>query len=368
MRILQVLRAPVGGLFRHVGDLGTGLAARGHQVGLVVDSLASDAATEKTLARLAPSFELGIERVPMPRIAGFADLWAPGKLADAIRSTGAQIVHGHGAKGGFHARLAAGRTGIPAVYTPHGGVLHYPARSVAGRIFHTLERRLTEETDRIIFESEFARKAFAEQITDPGDRGTIIHNGLPEAEFEVLPVGNRYDFVFVGELRELKGVDLLLEALAVCRRSHPGTSLLIAGDGPDRQQYVDQCRALDLEDAVTFAGVQPAREMFAQGRCVTVPSRKESLPYVVIEATAAGRPVISTRIGGIAEIYGPTANTLIPAGSATALAAEMTRFLTDPNALIEEARVRRDFIASAFSLDTMISGIEAVYRELVPAE
>ena len=97
------------------------------------------------------------------------------------------------------------------------------------------------------------------------------------------------------------------------------------------QALIDQIARLGLTDRVTLAGVQPARAMFARGRCAVVPSLAESLPYVVLEAAAARLPVISTRVGGIPEIFGPTAASLIPANDAGALRAAMTDVLDHPD-------------------------------------
>ena len=81
----------------------------------------------------------------------------------------------------------------------------------------------------------------------------------------------------------------------------------IVGDGPDRQRFETQAADLGLGGAVSFTGAMPARTAFARGRLLVVPSRAESLPYVVLEAAAAGMPMIATRVGGIPEIFGPDA-------------------------------------------------------------
>lgn len=96
LRILQVLRAPVGGLFRHVADLTRELAARGHSVGIVVDSLANDAQTEALLQSLEPDAALGIYRFPMPRLFGAGDLKTPFAVARLARRLDVDIIHGHG--------------------------------------------------------------------------------------------------------------------------------------------------------------------------------------------------------------------------------------------------------------------------------
>lgn len=368
MRILMILRAPVGGLFRHVGDLTEALASRGHQIAVVADRDGGDAQTEERLARLAPSAALGVFRLPLPRLLGVADVTTPLRLAGLARRLGIEVAHGHGAKGGFAARLVRLAGGVPvALYTPHGGVLHYPPRSATGRIFRGIERALLRQTDAIVFESAFARAAFIAGIAEPNCSAPIIHNGLKASEFvPVDPRPDAHDFVFIGELRELKGIRYLLEALPKLRRPDGNPArLVMAGDGPDKAAFTELIANLGLTDRVELAGVRPAREMFSRGRCVVVPSLAESLPYVVLEAAAAGRPVIATKVGGVPEIFGPTSQSLIPQRNGSALAAAMSGFLADPAAAAREAEIRLDYIAPRFSVEHMTGAIEALYGQLL---
>jgi glycosyltransferase involved in cell wall biosynthesis len=368
MRVLMILRAPVGGLFRHVGDLTEALAGRGHQIAVVTDRDSGDAQTEQKLARLAATAALGIFRLPLPRLLGPADVTTPLRLGALARRLGIEVVHGHGAKGGLAARLVRLAGGAPvALYTPHGGVLHYPPRSATGRIFRVIERAMLRQTDAIVFESAFAREAFIAGIAQPKCPTPIIHNGLKATEFAAIePRSDAHDFVFIGELRDLKGIRYLLEALPALRRpdESPAT-LVMAGDGPDKAAFVEMTATLGIADRVELAGVQPAREMFSRGRCVVVPSLAESLPYVVLEAAAAGRPVIATKVGGVPEIFGPTAASLIPPGDAPALGAAMAGFLADPRGAAREAASRLDFIGPRFSVGHMTDAIEALYGELL---
>jgi glycosyltransferase involved in cell wall biosynthesis len=367
LRILQVMRAPVGGLFRHVADLTRALAAEGHEIGIVVDSLAHDAQTESRLATLAPFATLGLHRFAMPRVFGSGDLVTPLAVRGLSRKLGIDVLHGHGAKGGFYARLARiGRRQTIAVYTPHGGVLHFSAASRPGRIFHRLERGLMGQTAAIIFESAFAKSAYAALIGEPTCPTTVIHNGLDTDEFVPVPAApDAADFVFVGELRALKGINVLIDALAGLRRPDgtPAT-LVMAGDGPDHVTLVERIAQHHLQDQVVLAGAQPARAMFARGRCAVVPSLAESLPYVVLEAAAAQLPVLASNVGGIPEIFGPTSASLVPAGDAVALRAAMQRVLDDPASAEAEMRTRLAHIAEAFSLQRMAGDIEALYQRL----
>jgi glycosyltransferase involved in cell wall biosynthesis len=370
LRILQVMRAPVGGLFRHVADLTRALSANGHEVGLVVDSLANDAQTESRLTALLPHASLGIHRFAMPRVLGGGDLVTPMAVRRLAKSLDVDILHGHGAKGGFYARLARiGGSKAVALYTPHGGVLHFSKSSSSGRLFHKLERWLMAQTGAIIFESNYAKTTYSALIGAPTCPTRVIHNGLTPEEFvPVPPARDAADFVFVGELRDLKGIHVLVDALAgVTRPDGKPATLVMAGDGGARTALETQIGQLGLTDRVSLLGAQPARPTFARGRIAVVPSLAESLPYIVLEAAAAQLPVISTRVGGIPEIYGPTADGLIPADDAAALRAAMQAALDNPDATQVEMQARLAYISEHFSLATMAGEIEALYLSVLQA-
>src|SRR5947207_2796899 len=127
LSILHVLRAPVGGLFRHVIDLARGQAERGHRAGLLVDSATGGKRAEAVLSAVAVELVLGVTRLPMSRHLGARDVSAVRGVRRRIAEIGADVVHGHGAKGGAYARLAG--AGALRVYTPHGGTLNFDPRS-----------------------------------------------------------------------------------------------------------------------------------------------------------------------------------------------------------------------------------------------
>src|SRR5690606_3455274 len=178
----------------------------------------------------------GVRRVPMSRSIGPNDLHAVREVSSAIADFGCDIVHGHGAKGGAYARLGAGRA--VAVYTPHGGSLHYSASSPAGLALLALERLLARRTSGLIFESRFSADTYARKIGPPPCPVAIVPNGLAGHEFTPVEIGpEAAEFLFVGELRHLKGVDLLLHALAALQAERP-VSAVIVGDGPDAASLV----------------------------------------------------------------------------------------------------------------------------------
>ncbi|MCC7346400.1 MAG: glycosyltransferase family 4 protein [Variibacter sp.] len=357
------MRAPVGGLFRHVVDLATVQAGRGHRVGLVVDASTGAARAEAVLAALKPQLALGILRIPMSRHLGLSDCAAVRAVSARAADAAADVVHGHGAKGGAYARLT-GRRGAIRAYTPHGGSLHYRPTSPLGMLYLGLERVLMARTELFLFESAYGRDVFTGRIGDPGAAARVIHNGVSEAEFApVAPEPDATDLLFVGELRRLKGVDLLLAAVGLLAARGRPVSLTIVGDGPDADAFRTQAQALAQPERIRFAGVLPARTAFAKGRILVVPSRAESLPYVVLEAAAAGLPLIATRVGGIGEIFGPDADVLVPPDDAAALAAALEACLSRPDHATALAQRLQARVRAGFSVEVMTEQVLAAYAQ-----
>jgi glycosyltransferase involved in cell wall biosynthesis len=366
LNILHVLRAPVGGLFRHVMDLASCQVARGHSVGIVADSNTGGPRADAAFAAIAPQLALGVLRIPMSRHIAFGDAAAAADISRRVRDGKADVVHGHGAKGGAYARLTTHR--CIRVYTPHGGSLHYGWLSPVGLFYLAAERLLKRRTDLILFESQYGRDTFRAKIGTPTSLVRVVHNGVMPADF--APVARRddaTDLLFVGELRTLKGIDVLIEAMALITGGQRPVSATIVGDGPDRGALEARVRALGLAEAVRFTGALPARTAFALGRLMVVPSRAESLPYVVLEAAAAAVPLIATRVGGIPEIFGADAGSLVAPGDPAALARALVAKLADPAAAQDAAARLRARVEAHFSAEMMTDAVLAAYRDAIAA-
>jgi glycosyltransferase involved in cell wall biosynthesis len=352
------MRAPVGGLFRHVHDLALGEAQFGAEVGVVCDSRTGGSEIAVQLGRLEDNCALGLTRIPMTRQLGFGDWRTVAKIVRLAAKAGVDVLHGHGAKGGAYARLAGRklkRKGmkVKVVYTPHGGSLHYSPSTLSGRLYLGAERRLAASTDGFIFESVFAANRYAELIGQPQCPVRIIPNGLYRHEFyEGMLSDDAVDFVYVGELRELKGVDILLEALAAIQTTFPGRAIIV-GSGADERKFKRLARKLGLGARVSFSGPVPARTAFARARCVVVPSRSESFPYIVLEAAAAQMPLIATNVGGIPEIMGNVDMPLVPGEDVGALAAQLRAFLASPQSFLQRAVELQRHVAARFTVENM---------------
>lgn len=364
LKILHVLRAPVGGLFRHVLDLSREQAARGHQVGLIVDSSTGNARSDAALGAIEPALALGLSRIAMRRKPGAADAVGVAHVMRRIAQTNPDVVHGHGAKGGAFARLALNRRSAVRAYTPHGGSLLFGHDTVAGKIYLTIEKLLMARGDLYLFESAFSADTFTRKIGRPRRLVRIVHNGVTPAEFEPVDLQpDATDILFLGELRMLKGIDVLIDAIELLRRSGREVSATLVGDGADREIFHAQVTRLDLGRLIRFRPAMPARQAQALGRIMVVPSRMESLPYVVLETAAAGKPLIATRVGGIPEIFGPQSAALIPPDDAIALAQAIRGALEAPDRAEGTAKILRERVAASFSLQSMTDGVLAAYRD-----
>ena len=173
------------------------------------------------------------------------------------------------------------------------------------------------------------------------------------------------DIVCVGELRSVKAIDVLIKSLAMLERCGRHFTATIAGEGPDRDSLAALAQRFGVDDQVRFVGFRPAREAFAMGRLLVVCSRAESLPYVVLEAAGAAMPIVSTKVGGIGEIFGPEARRLVPADDVAALANAIVGALDDPAELDVLAQALHARVRDKFSVDKMVDGGLAAYREAI---
>ena len=362
MRILHVFRSPVGGLFRHARDLAKAQQAAGHEVGIFCDATSGGETGAELLKEAEQYCALGITRVVMQRLPGFADFKCASALKALARDKKAQVLHGHGAKGGLYARLAARRIKIPSVYSPHGGSLHYQWKNPAGALYLATEKLLAKRGSGLVFVCEFERKLFEKKIGLGGKPAVVVHNGLWPSEFApALANVNARDFLFVGEVRHLKGIDILLDAI-VLLRPELHVTLSVVGDGPELESYRKRVVALRLTDQVRFEGRKTIREAFKLGKVLVVPSRHESFPYVVLEAAAAAVPLIATAVGGIPEIL--PERMLVAQANAKLLADRLRHYLDNGPEVQTEARALSAKLVSEFAAPAMAKRITEFYSTL----
>jgi glycosyltransferase involved in cell wall biosynthesis len=374
LRIVHVLRAPLGGLFRHVLDVAREQIARGHQVGIVADSLTGGKQADSILEEMRPQLALGLFRLPIHRLPHPTDISALLEIQTRIRALRPDVIHGHGSKGGTFARLPGllpFRSHAIRAYTPHGGSFNYKPGTIFNRAYMVAERILERATDLFLFESAYIGQRFRQDVGSTTKLTRIVLNGISEAELvPVRPNHDAADFVYVGEWRSAKGIDTLMDALALMRKRHNlQPTLVLVGSGPDEAILYDRAAARCVRDQIRFVPPMRAREAFKLGRAMVVPSRAESLPYVVLEAAGARIPLVATNVGGIPEIFGAYRDRLIPPNDPEALADALFRTYSAPAEQLRlEAEQLGRFVAGRFSLPGMADGVIAAYREALAAK
>jgi glycosyltransferase involved in cell wall biosynthesis len=362
MRILHVFRTPVGGLFRHVRDLARGQSEAGQQVGVLCDSSTGGETAERQLKGISGYCALGINRMPISRKPAAGDFSGIYRTFNEVRRLRPDIIHCHGAKGGLYGRIAARMLGIPSAYTPHGGSLHYDWASASGAAFLATERVLRHVGMGLHFVCRYERDIFATKIGLGKSPHRVIHNGLwPEEIVTVTPVPDASDILFIGDMRLIKGVDVLIEALAILNRTRRTTACLV-GDGPDLQRFRSLSESLGLAQLVSFPGRMPASEGLSRGRLLVLPSRAESFPYMVIEACAAKVPVLASDVGGIREALDPPS--LFPAENVEALVHRIGQALANPEAEAQAAAGYQKRVSTSFSAHGMVAALLGFYKEL----
>ncbi|GEO84630.1 glycosyl transferase [Ciceribacter naphthalenivorans] len=324
---------------------------------------------DRLFEQITPYLSLGLHRTPIARSVGFGDALALYKSFEKIKSLRPDVLHGHGAKGGVVARiigsaLRAKRYRVARIYSPHGGSLHFSRSSLSGCGVFAAERLLEHLTDAIVFVCDFERQTYEAKIGVPRCAQRMIYNGINDRDFVAIPTrSDSVHFIYVGMLRDLKGPDVFIEAFARTERKvgHP-LSALIIGDGPDHDRYRDMIEQRGFGRRIALLPAMPVKEAFAMSSIVVVPSRAEAMPYIVLEALAAGKSVIATRVGGIPEVLGANSDALVEPGDAEDLANVMARAVTAPDwhgaTMPDRQAFKTKFSASAMADQTL-----TVYRE-----
>lgn len=371
LRILHCFRSPVGGIFRHVRDLVEEHRAAGHEVGILCDSSTGGAHEDRLFDSIRPQLSLGLTRIPIRRAIAPSDLAAIYRSYKHIKSLQPDIVHGHGAKGGVLARLIGSalrvnRYRVARLYSPHGGSLHFDRANLSGQVVLRLERFQEHFGDGLVFVCDYERRTYEAKVGKPRAVTRVIYNGIKDAEFEAIEAGREAPhFLYIGMLRDLKGPDVFIDAFARTERAvgHPLSALMV-GDGPDRDRYEAMMAERGLGRRIEMRPAMPAREAFALARTVVVPSRAEAMPYIVLEALAAGKAVIASRVGGIPEVLGETSAALVNPGDAEDLARIMTQAVTTPG-WKDQVMPKPEAFKAVFSASVMARDMLDLYRNLL---
>ncbi|GAB6166314.1 hypothetical protein JCM19992_23140 [Thermostilla marina] len=269
----------------------------------------------------------------------------------------------------FHAnlvaRLAALAGGVPCVVC---GIRVAEHR----RRGHLLLDRLTSwRVDRYVCVSEAVRRFSVSSAGLPSEKLLVIPNGVDPAEYESvsspppLPIAEGRIVLYVGRLDHQKGVDILLRSAAAWLPQYRDVHLLLAGDGPDRARLESLARSLEIARQVCFLGFREDIPALLRAADVFVlPSRWEGMPNAVLEAMAAGLPIVATDVEGVRELLGEAAP-LVPPESPDALTTHITRFLDSPSSAQTIGEANRERASSLFSWNSVVDSYQALWADLL---
>jgi glycosyltransferase involved in cell wall biosynthesis len=339
-RVVMVSPSPIlGGIENHVLRLAQGLRERGHAV-----AYASPADGWLAQHMHAQGFEgLGL------RFRGMYDAWALWRLRRFAQRWGATVLHGHAQRGGRYADLVARWCGLPSVVTAHS----------------TNSHRWFRPHMRVLAVSHAVRDFLLEQGLPP-ERVAVVYNGMPDPGVPTPPSASPVlRLGLIGRLEAVKGQDVALQALARLPADVPVQLCLVGGDTTAWAAHLrTEVQRLGLADRVQFLGQRAdVAALLTQMDGVLAPSRREALSLTLVEAAAAGRPAIASRVGGIPEVVQDgVSGWLVPPDDPPALADAIQRLAAasaETRAALGAAA--RQHYLDHFTLDTMITHVLTHY-------
>jgi glycosyltransferase involved in cell wall biosynthesis len=313
--------------------------------------------------------------VAFPRVKG--SMLVVADLCDWLVAERVDLVHTHSYRPNLQGRLAAlplREDGMRVVAHYHSA--HDDKRDEEGTL--TLERALTAVTDRVIACSGAAGDHVAELLGVPPERLTVVPNAVDTERFARgdraaaraalgIPDGRRA-VALVGRIDDQKGQDDYVRAAPLVRAAHPDALLLLVGSTAKDDVAApirDLIGAEGVEDVVRFTGyVDDMPGLYAAIDVLAAPSRSEGFGLMLVEAMAAGVPIVASAVGAIPEVVGDGPALLVPPRDPAALAAAINRVLDDADAARAMAAAGRER-ARAFSWERSAATLEAVYDEVL---
>jgi glycosyltransferase involved in cell wall biosynthesis len=304
-------------------------------------------------------------------------LWAAARdLGERLASWRADVLCCNGYKANLIGRRAARRLGIPAVAVSRG----WTGESFRVRMYERLDRWHLRWMDQVVCVSA-AQAAKVLRTGAQADRVRVIPNAIDPERFRESDFSYRGDLekrfsrpparliVAAGRLSPEKGFDVLVAAAAVVRRVHLDVGFILFGDGACRDALRRQIEALALGDDFLLEPFRPDLDMLLPHfDLLVLPSYTEGLPNVVLEACAAGVPVVATAVGGTPEILADGVGRLTPPGDSGALAEAIIDVFRKPDALRAMADAGQRRVRQSFTFTRQAQGYQALLAELCPAQ
>jgi glycosyltransferase involved in cell wall biosynthesis len=381
-----IARLNMGGPALHVAYLTAGLTKRGYDTTLVAGSLARG---EDSMAFVADGLDIEVVRIDElgREISPLRDLRATFRLARLIRRERPQILHTHTAKAGTVGRVAALLAGSRRppiiVHTFHGHVLRGYFGPLRSWFFRILERRLAAGTTALIAVSPQVRDDLVSLGVAPRDRFVVVRlgieldqrvaseqNGRAESRRYLGIPADRFAVGWIGRMTGVKRTDDVLVAFKRLRDEGVDAVLCMVGDGPDRVQLERRAHELGVIRDTLFLGYQEdVAPFYSAFDALVLPSSNEGTPVSAIEALAAGRPVVATRVGGVPDVVRDGEDGfLVETGDTVELAARLAQLARDPELRERMGQQGRERVLPRYAVDRLVDDVDRLYRSLLAAE
>jgi glycosyltransferase involved in cell wall biosynthesis len=377
-----IARLNMGGPALHVAYLTAGLRERGYDTTLVAGSLARG---EDSMDFVAEQLGVRVEHVAELRrdISAVHDLRAVLSLARLIRRERPTILHTHTAKAGAVGRLAAllagGARPPIVVHTFHGHVLRGYFGPVRTFGFRQLERWLARMTTALVAVSPEVRDDLVKLGVAPRDKFTVVRLGIQLEERvanqdgrdetrRVLGIGpDCFTVGWIGRMTAVKRTSDVLLAFKRLRERGVDARLCMVGDGPDREPLERRAHELGIMRDTLFLGYQEdVAPFYAAFDAMILPSGNEGTPVSAIEALAAGRPVVATRVGGVPDVVRDGEDGfLVDTGDVDTLADRLAQLAEDSNLRAAMGEAGRSRVLARYSVERLIDDVDRLYRSLL---
>jgi glycosyltransferase involved in cell wall biosynthesis len=351
--------------------------------GLSLESQMTDLEKQAVYRGIEKAQDRGVKVVAIPslvrKIDLVQDLRAFFSLWRLMIQERPAIVHTHTSKPGILGRWAAKMASVPIiVHTPHGHVFYGHFGPLASRFFLLVERLMAFITDRMIALTEGERNDYIALSVSNPDKIVTIHSGVEINRYMAVQVNiqekkrslglNPKGLVIgtVGWLLPIKGPMHLLRAMSFVWQSHPGTGLVYVGKGDLEKELREEAFRMGVSERVSFLGWRDdVPEIMQLLDIFVLPSLNEGMGRVLVEAMAAGKPIVASNVGGIPDLVIRGENgLLVPAADTKALASGIEFFITNPEKRREMGEKGRK-MAIRYGSDSMVQKIDQLYRELL---
>ena len=351
--------------------------------GLSFESQMTDQEKKSVERGIKEVIERGVKVIAIPslvrRISPIQDLKALLSLWRLLIREKPSMVHTHTSKAGILGRLAAKLAGVPIIiHRPHGHVFYGHFGPLVSKCFLLTERVMARITDRMVALTEAERNDHIALSVFGPEKIATIHSGVDVDQFMNVQVNiaekkrtlglNSKGLVVgtVGWLLPIKGPMHLLKAMSNVWESHPKTTLIFVGKGDLEIGLKEEVRRMGVSDKVVFLGWRDDIPEIMQVLDVFVlPSLNEGMGRVLVEAMAAGKPVVASRVGGILDLVKEGQNGfLAEPGDEKGLAIAIKKLLEDKKMRDEMGKRGRE-IAQDFSVEKMIEKVDVLYEALL---